>query len=183
MLRRQSMECRFKIFVVLFLLLAGFFLNGCITYQIARYVEGDEVVFHDDRLEVGKTTLGEVLSLLGAPDKVGKAGGEDLIVYERALLYRNRIKLGVPIPLCAMTPWHFFLTLREFSVTKHFNEAQANHTLRPYFQTSPPLPYPRFILFVSSLVHFFIYSILKYSFVYLSGVVQYDPGCLVLGAK
>ena len=91
-----------KIFTAFLLTVAVFFQSGCITYQIARYVEGDEVVFHDDRLEVGKTTLGEVLSLLGAPDKVGKAGGEDLIVYERALLYRNRIKLGFPIPLSSV---------------------------------------------------------------------------------
>ena len=100
MLRRQSMDCRVKIFVVLFLLCAGFFLNGCITYQIARYVEGDEVVLPEDgRLQVGETTLSEVLALLGAPDNVAKVGLEDLLVYERALLYRNRIKVGIPIPM------------------------------------------------------------------------------------
>jgi hypothetical protein len=93
------MDCRSKIFTVFSLLLAGFFLSGCITYQISRYVEGDEVVLPDDRIQVGKTTLGEALSLLGAPDNVAKAGLEDLLVYERALLYRNRIRVGLPIPL------------------------------------------------------------------------------------
>ena len=97
------MDCRVKIFVVLFLLCAGFFLNGCITYQIARYVEGDEVVLPDDgRLQVGETTLSEVLALLGAPDNVAKVGLEDLLVYERALLYRNRLKVGIPIPLSSL---------------------------------------------------------------------------------
>ncbi len=97
------MGFRVKISVVFFLLLAGLFLSGCITYQIARYVEGDEVVLpDDDRLQVGKATLGEVLALLGAPDSVAKAGMEDLLVYERALLYRNRIKLGIPIPLSSL---------------------------------------------------------------------------------
>jgi hypothetical protein len=93
------MDCRSKIVTVFSLLLAGFFLSGCITYQISRYVEGDEVVLPDDRIQVGKTTLGEALSLLGAPDNVAKAGLEDLLVYERALLYRNRIRVGLPIPL------------------------------------------------------------------------------------
>ena len=94
------MGFRVKIFTAFSLLVAGLFLSGCITYQIARYVEGDEVVLpDDDRLQVGKTTLGEVLSLLGAPDNVAKAGLEDLLVYERALLYRNRIRVGLPIPL------------------------------------------------------------------------------------
>jgi hypothetical protein len=84
------------------LLAAAFFLSGCITYQIARYVEGDEVVNPDDHLQVGKTTLGEVLALRGAPDNIAKAGHEDLLVYERALLYRNRIKVGIPIPLSSL---------------------------------------------------------------------------------
>ena len=93
------MDFRVKIFTAFSLLVAGLFLSGCITYQISRYVEGDEVVLPNDRLEVGKTTLGEVLSLIGAPDNVAKVGTENLLVYERALLYRNRIKVGIPIPL------------------------------------------------------------------------------------
>lgn len=93
------MDSRIKIFTAFSLLVAGLFLSGCITYQISRYVEGDEVVLPNDRLEVGKTTLGEVLSLIGAPDNVAKVGMENLLVYERALLYRNRIKVGIPIPL------------------------------------------------------------------------------------
>jgi len=93
------MDSRVKILRAFSLMVVGFFLSGCITYQISRYVEGDEVVFPNDRLVVGKTTLEEALSLLGAPDRVSKAGLEDLLLYERALLYRNRIKVGFPIPL------------------------------------------------------------------------------------
>jgi len=96
------MDCPVKIFVVFFLLIVSFFVSGCITYQISRYVEGDQVVLPDDRLEIGKTTLGEVLSLLGAPDNVAKVGLENLLVYQRALLYRNRIKVGIPIPLSSL---------------------------------------------------------------------------------
>ena len=79
------MDSRVKILKAFSLLVAGFFLSGCITYQISRYVEGDEVVLPHERLEVGKTTLAEVLALLGAPDKVPKAGMENLLIYERAL--------------------------------------------------------------------------------------------------
>ena len=142
------MGFRVKIFVIFFLLLAGLFLNGCITYQIARYVEGDEVVLpDDDRLQVGKTTLGEVLSLLGAPDNVAKAGLEDLLVYERALLYRNRIKLGIPIPLSSVIRTSFDASaygtlVRYDSLALFFNsEGILSHktfekgSSHPYFKT------------------------------------------------
>jgi len=148
MLRRQNMDCRVKIFVVLFLLLAGLLLSGCITYQIARYVEGDEVVLPDDgQLQVGETTLGEVLALLGAPDNVAKAGLEDILVYERALLYRNRIKLGIPIPLSSVIRTSFdasaYGTLVRFdSLALFFNsEGILSHktfqqgSSHPYFKT------------------------------------------------
>jgi hypothetical protein len=46
---------------------------------------------------VGKTTLEEALAVLGAPDKVAKVGLENLLVYERTLLYRNRVKVGIPL--------------------------------------------------------------------------------------
>ena len=99
---RRNMDSRVSILTAFSLIVAGFLLSGCITYQLSRYVEGDKVVFPNDQLVVGKTTLGEALSILGAPDKVSKAGLEDLLVYERALLYRNRIKVGLPIPLSSV---------------------------------------------------------------------------------
>ena len=141
------MDSRVKILTMLSLIVASFFLSGCITYQIARYVEGDEVIIPNDRLEVGKTTLGEALSLLGAPDRVGKAGMEDLLVYERALLYRNRIKVGLPIPLSSVIRTSFdasaYGTLVRYDslalffnsdkVLKHKTFQQgSNH---PYFKT------------------------------------------------
>lgn len=78
-------------------ILINVLLAGCVTYQISKYVEGDEVVVPKEELVVGKTTLEEALSVLGAPDKVAKVGLENLLVYERALLYRNRIKVGIPV--------------------------------------------------------------------------------------
>jgi hypothetical protein len=96
------MDSRVKILRAFSLIVASLFLSGCITYQIARYVEGDEVVLPDDRLKIGETTMGEAISLLGAPDNVAKVGPENLLVYERTLLYRNRIKVGIPIPLSSL---------------------------------------------------------------------------------
>ncbi|MGW8222629.1 MAG: hypothetical protein ACWGP1_10830 [Syntrophobacteria bacterium] len=91
------MDFRIKSLLVSIIILANVLLSGCVTYQIAKYVEGDEVVVPKEELEVGKTTLEEALSILGAPDKVAKVGVENLLVYERELLYRNRIKVGIPL--------------------------------------------------------------------------------------
>jgi len=97
MLTRRNMDCRINSLLVSIMVLVNVLLSGCVTYQISKYVEGDEVVVPKEELVVGKTTLEEALSVLGAPDKVAKVGVENLLVYERALLYRNRIKVGIPL--------------------------------------------------------------------------------------
>ena len=97
MLTRRNMDFRINSFFVSIMVLVNVLLSGCVTYQITKYVEGDEVVVPKEELEVGKTTLEEALSILGAPDKVAKVGVENLLVYERELLYRNRIKVGIPV--------------------------------------------------------------------------------------
>ena len=97
MLKRRNMDFRINSLLVSMIVLVNVLLSGCVTYQIAKYVEGDEVNVPKEELEVGKTTLEEALSILGAPDKVAKVGVENLLVYERALLYRNRIKVGIPL--------------------------------------------------------------------------------------
>jgi len=141
------MDSRVKILTAFSLIVAGLFFSGCITYQIARYVEGDEVVLPDDRLNIGKTTLGEALSLFGAPDSVAKVGPENLLVYERALLYRNRIKLGIPIPLSSLIRTSFDASaygtlVRYDSLALFFNsEGILTHKTfqqgsnQPYFKT------------------------------------------------
>ena len=97
MLKRRNMDFRINSLLVSMIVLVNVLLAGCVTYQISKYVEGDEVVVPKEELVVGKTTLEEALSILGAPDKVAKVGVENLLVYERALLYRNRIKVGIPL--------------------------------------------------------------------------------------
>ncbi|MEE9529385.1 MAG: hypothetical protein V3W52_00205 [Syntrophobacteria bacterium] len=91
------MDFRINSLLVSIVFLVNVLLSGCVTYQISKYVEGDEVIVPKEELVVGKTTLEEALSVLGAPDKVAKVGAENLLVYERALLYRNRIKVGIPL--------------------------------------------------------------------------------------
>jgi len=91
------MDFRISSFLVSIIVLLNVLLAGCVTYQISKYVEGDEVVVPKEELVVGKTTLEEALSILGAPDKVARVGLENLLVYERALLYRNRLKVGIPL--------------------------------------------------------------------------------------
>ena len=97
MLKRRNMAFRTNSLLVSIIVLANVLLSGCVTYQISKYVEGDVVNVPNEELEVGKTTLEEALSILGAPDKVAKVGVENLLLYERELLYRNRIKVGIPL--------------------------------------------------------------------------------------
>ena len=91
------MDFRINSLFVSIVVLVNVLLPGCVTYQISKYVEGDEVIVPKEELVEGKTTLEEALAVLGAPDKVAKVGLENLLVYERALLYRNRIKVGIPL--------------------------------------------------------------------------------------
>ena len=91
------MDFRINSLLVSIVFLVNVLLSGCVTYQISKYVEGDEVIVPKEELVVGRTTLEEALSVLGAPDKVAKVGLQNLLVYERALLYRNRIKVGIPL--------------------------------------------------------------------------------------
>ena len=91
------MDFRINSLLVSIVFLVNVLLSGCVTYQISKYVEGDEVIVPKEELVEGKTTLEEALSVLGAPDKVAKVGLQNLLVYERALLYRNRIKVGIPL--------------------------------------------------------------------------------------
>jgi hypothetical protein len=126
-------------------ILINVLLAGCVTYQISKYVEGDEVVVPKEELVVGKTTLEEALSVLGAPDKVAKVGVENLLVYERALLYRNRIKVGIPVSELIrgnLSMAAYGTLVRYDSLALFFNtESILSHktfaegTSHPYFKT------------------------------------------------
>jgi hypothetical protein len=145
MLTRRNMDFRINSLFVSIVILINVLLAGCVTYQISKYVEGDEVVVPQEELVVGKTTLEEALSVLGAPDKVAKVGLENLLVYERALLYRNRIKVGIPVSELIrvnLSMAGYGTLVRYDSLALFFNtESILSHktfaegTSHPYFKT------------------------------------------------
>ena len=60
-----------------------------------KTVKGREVLSPGEMFEIGKTTLGEVLSMLGAPDRVMELEGRDLLVYEKEFEKSGRLTLSV----------------------------------------------------------------------------------------
>jgi len=92
------MDFRFKVSLVFFLgFAAGIIFPGCISYQFVRQSRGAEVIPPDDTLQPGSTTLGEVLSIYGAPDNLEVVGGEDLLIYERTLYGNSGLAFGIPL--------------------------------------------------------------------------------------
>ncbi len=75
----------------------GIILPGCISYQFVRQLRGAEVMPPEDMLKAGTTTLGEVLSIYGAPDNLAELGGEDLLIYERTLYGNSGLAFGIPL--------------------------------------------------------------------------------------
>jgi hypothetical protein len=92
------MGFRFNSFFILIILLSlGQILLGCISLQFVKRVDGADVVFPVDKLEVGRTTMGEVLSLLGAPDELEELEGGDLFLYKRSVFRQSRLSVGIPV--------------------------------------------------------------------------------------
>ena len=147
MLTRRNMDFRNKVFAASFLILIVFFLSGCVSYQLSKYQEGVEIEYPLDQLQEGETSLTEVLALLGAPDNVAKVGLENLIIYERAVLYRNRLKVGFPLPTNTVIRSSFDITgygtlVRYDSLALFFNtQGILTHSSfvkgsdHPYFRT------------------------------------------------
>lgn len=91
------MGFRFKASLVFVMGFAvGIILPGCISYQFVRQLRGTEIMPPDNMLKAGRTTLGEVLSIYGAPDNLEELGGEDLLIYERALYGNSGLAFGIP---------------------------------------------------------------------------------------
>jgi len=72
-------------------------LSGCLSYQYERRVEGLEIQDPGDAYLLGKTTIGDVLSNLGAPDGVHSLDDTDLLIYRRSLYQESGLSLGVPV--------------------------------------------------------------------------------------
>jgi len=72
-------------------------LSGCLSYQYERRVEGIEIEDPGDAYPLSKTSIGDVLSSLGAPDEVYSVDNTDLLVYQRSLFQENGLSLGIPV--------------------------------------------------------------------------------------
>lgn len=98
MLEKRPMDCRFKALLALMICwMIGILLPGCISYKLVKEVQGSEVRAPNGELKAGETTLGEVLSLYGAPDKLMEMGSRELLIYERAIYTNSQISVGIPL--------------------------------------------------------------------------------------
>jgi hypothetical protein len=72
-------------------------LSGCLSYQFERRIDGVEINDPGDAYSLSETTIGDVLSSLGAPDEIYSLDNTDLLVYERSISQKNKFSLGVPV--------------------------------------------------------------------------------------
>ena len=71
--------------------------SGCLSYRIVRQIQGTEIEDPSEEFAAGISTISEVLTRLGAPAEVLSIEQKDLLIYERSLLYENRLSLGIPL--------------------------------------------------------------------------------------
>jgi len=92
------MVCHFKLYLSL-LLISGLIpgLSGCISYQYDRYTYGVPIEDPADQYALNHTSIGDVLSKLGAPDYIYSLDNKDLFVYRRSLLQENSLSVGIPV--------------------------------------------------------------------------------------
>lgn len=96
---RLNMACRFNRYFTALALVAGILLSfsGCISYQYERRVEGLEIKEPGDAFLAGQTTIGDVLSSLGAPDGIHSLDNTDLLIYRRSLYQESGLSIGIPV--------------------------------------------------------------------------------------
>jgi len=93
------MGCRFNHRFAILALVGSILLSlsGCLSYRYERRVEGIEITDPGEAYPLGKTTIGDVLSSLGAPDEIYSLDNTDLLVYQRSLFQENGLSLGIPV--------------------------------------------------------------------------------------
>lgn len=84
-------------FLAMTAFLLGSFALGCMSFRVLKMVEGREVVCPEGKFQAGKTTMKDVLSLLGALDKLTELEGKNMLVYERMVNHQNTLSIGIPI--------------------------------------------------------------------------------------
>jgi hypothetical protein len=81
----------------LILALSILLLTGCASFRIMGAREGGDVEDPAGRLQPGRSGLGEILSLYGAPTEVHNLGGEILLVYEKMQYRGGQMTVGIPL--------------------------------------------------------------------------------------
>ena len=99
MQKMQNMGFRFRKHLGVFLGCLCIILvnSGCLNYRIVRQIQGVEIEDPTEEFVTGISTISEVLTRLGAPAEVLSIEQKDLLIYERFLLYENRLSLGIPL--------------------------------------------------------------------------------------
>lgn len=90
------MGFRSSIVILVTVLVLGHLVSGCVSFRCLRRVEGQEIAPPSKMFQLGRTTLEDVLSLLGAPDNLLELKGKDLLIYERTVYRQNTFSLGIP---------------------------------------------------------------------------------------
>ena len=93
------MGCRFNRYFAVLALVSSILLSfsGCLSYQYQRRVEGIAIIEPGDAFLSGKTTIGDVLSSLGAPDGIHSLDDTDLLIYRRSLYQESGLSIGIPV--------------------------------------------------------------------------------------
>jgi len=96
------MACRSKFrrilpgLLALILLMIGGITTGCLSLRFEKGGEGRPLSATAPALEPGKATLGEVLQLYGAPERVGELSNGFALAYERSTYRGLSLSLGLP---------------------------------------------------------------------------------------
>jgi len=93
---RQPMDSRKLFFFVMYSIIVGSLMTGCLSYRVIKAVEGRSVPNTFAEFSVGTTTLQEALQTLGAPDQVAELEGKDVLIYRQSLLTNKGLSFGIP---------------------------------------------------------------------------------------
>ena len=93
---RQPMNSRKLFFFVMYSIIMGSLMTGCVSYRVIKAVEGRSVPDSASEFSAGTTTLQEALQTLGAPDQVVGLEGKDVLIYQQSLLENSGLSFGIP---------------------------------------------------------------------------------------
>jgi hypothetical protein len=94
--KRQPMISLKLFSFVMYSVILGSLMTGCLSYRVIKAVEGSSVPNTSSEFLVGRTTLQEALQTLGAPDQVAELEGKDVLIYQQSILENGGLSFGIP---------------------------------------------------------------------------------------